>query len=78
MARRRNGEAADHEYQRHGQNRLQHGAVVYALEEYAADSGNFCHHCLHTRELSLILAAFHCQKKLIANQAIRLRCPEKF
>src|SRR5262245_11637084 len=57
---RRNGEAADHEYQRHGQNRLQQGAVVYALEEYAPDSGNFSHHCLHTHELSLILAAFHC------------------
>src|SRR5262247_2037626 len=71
---RRNGEAADHEYQRHGQNRLQQGAVVYALEEYAADSGNFCHHCLHTRELSLNLAAFHCQKKLIANQATGTVC----
>jgi hypothetical protein len=33
------------------------GAVVSAFEEDAADSGDFRHSCLHSRELSLPLTA---------------------
>jgi hypothetical protein len=32
------------------------GAVVSAFEEYAADSGDFRHRCLHPRKLSLPIA----------------------